>query len=419
MGSYVARVESVAAGLRIYAVGELVAGLRRLLEDRVGRLWVVGQIGDLSRPRSGHLYFSLKDERGSLRAALFRNTARRLLFEPEEGMEVLAYCEVTLYEPRGDLQLLVRELEPRGVGVQALAFEQLRRRLEAEGLFEASRKRPLPRLPRCVGVVTSPSGAALRDVLAVTARRFPALPILLAPARVQGEGAERELAFALDALARHDDVSVILLVRGGGSLEDLAPFNSELLARAIARCPRPVVTGIGHEVDVSIADLVADLRAPTPSAAAELCVPDGAGLAQQLRANAPRLERALRGRLAAARARWLRAATRLRAAAPAARMGVARERRAAASRALERLARGRIADARARLAAQAGRLESLSPLGVLARGYALVRRARDGALVREASDAPRGESVVLRVAHATLEAEVRASRPVADPERDR
>ena len=212
---------------------------------------------------------------------------------------------------------------------------------------------------------------------------------------------------------------MILLVRGGGSLEDLQPFNSELLARAIARCPRPVVNGIGHEVDVSIADLVADLRAPTPSAAAELCVPDCAGLAQQVRAHSPRLERALRGRLAQARARWLRAATRLRAAAPAARMGVARERHASASRALERLAQGLVGDARARLAAQAGRLHSLSPLGVLARGYALVRRARDGALVREASDAPPGESVVLRVAHATLEAEVRASRPVADPERDR
>ena len=408
--------ESAAPGPRVYAVGELVAGLRRLLEDRVGRLWVVGQVANVSRPRSGHLYFTLRDERGQLRAALFRGAARRLLFEPEEGMEVLAYCEVSIYEPRGDLQLLVRELEPRGVGALQLAYEQLRRRLEAEGLFDAARKRRLPPLPRCIGVVTSPSGAALRDVLAVAARRFPALPILLSPARVQGAGAEHEIAAALEALARHDDVSVVLLVRGGGSLEDLQPFNSEVVARAIARCPRPVVAGVGHEVDVSIADLVADVRAPTPSAAAELAVPDRAGLALALRASAARLGRALRARLGVARARWLRAESRMRAAAPAARLGVARERHGAASIALRRLAESRVARERARLAAQVARLESLSPLGVLARGYALVRRARDGALVREATDAPPGEALLVRVAHATLEAEVRSARPVADPE---
>jgi exodeoxyribonuclease VII large subunit len=406
--------ESTAAGPRVYAVGELVAGLRRLLEDRVGRLWVVGQIADLSRPRSGHVYFTLKDERGQLRAALFRGSARRLLFEPEEGMEVLVYAEVSLYEPRGDLQLLVRELEPRGVGALQLAFEQLRRRLAAEGLFEAARKRALPRLPRTVGVVTSPSGAALRDVLAVTARRWPSLPILLAPARVQGAGAELELAAALERLARHDDVSVILLVRGGGSLDDLQPFNSERLARAIARCPRPVIAGIGHEVDVTIADLVADLRAPTPSAAAELAVPESAALADALRARLPRLERALRQQLRHARARTQRAAERLRAAAPASRLALARERQGAALRRLEQGARASSLRAGARLAAQAARLESLSPLGVLARGYALARRTRDGAVVREAADAPPGERLELRVARATLEAEVRAARPLRD-----
>jgi exodeoxyribonuclease VII large subunit len=313
----------------------------------------------------------------------------------------------------------VRELEPRGVGVLQLAYEQLRRRLETEGLFEAARKRPLPRLPRCIGVVTSPSGAALRDVLAVTGRRFPSLPILLAPALVQGPGAEREIARALDALARHDDVSVVLLVRGGGTLEDLQPFNSEVVARAVARCPRPVVAGIGHEVDVTIACLVADLRAPTPSAAAELAVPDRAALARALEITTGRFERALRLRLREGRDRAQRAAARLRAAAPAARLEVARERHGAASRALLHHARAQVARSRARLAAQAARLDSLSPLAVLARGYALVRRARDGAVVREASDAPPGESLELRVAHATLEAEVRTSRPVADPERGR
>jgi exodeoxyribonuclease VII large subunit len=403
--------ESAAPGPRVYAVGEVVAGLRRLLEDRVGRIWVVGEVSDLSRPRSGHVYFTLKDERGQLRAALFRGTAQRLLFEPEEGMQVLAYCEVSVYEPRGDLQLLVRELEPRGLGALQVAFEQLRRRLEAEGLFASARKRPLPRLPRGIGVVTSPSGAALRDVLAVARRRWPSLPILLAPVRVQGPGAEHEIAAALDALARHEDVSVILLVRGGGSLEDLQPFNSEVVARALLRCPRPVVSGVGHEVDVSIADLVADLRAPTPSAAAELSVPERGALLELLRHQQARMERALRGKLRGQAERVERCAARLRVAAPAARLALARDRRAAATRSLSRAAQARLARTRERFAALAARLDALSPLAVLGRGYALVRRADDDALVRDAADAPPGTRLALRVARARIRATVEASEP--------
>jgi exodeoxyribonuclease VII large subunit len=402
--------ESAAEGPRIYAVGEVVAGLRRLLEDRVGRLWIVGEVADVHRPRSGHVYFTLKDERGQLRAALFRGAARRLAFEPEEGMQVLAYGEVSIYEPRGDLQLLVRELEPRGVGALQVAFEQLRRRLEGEGLFDPARKRRVPRLPRRIGVVTSESGAALRDVLAVTGRRWPGLPILLAPARVQGAGAEHEIAAALAALGRQDDVSVILLVRGGGSLEDLQPFNSEAVARAIARCPLPVVCGVGHEVDVSIADLAADVRAPTPSAAAELVVPDRRALREALQIHVGRLQQALRAVLRDARERLERRALRLRAAAPAARLALARERHAATTRALAGAARARVERERSRLAALAARLDSLSPLAVLGRGYALVRRERDGAVVRDAADAPAGEALEVRVARATLVAVVREAR---------
>jgi len=405
---------SAEPGPRIYAVGEVLAGLRRLLEDRVGRLWIVGEVADVHRPRSGHIYFTLKDERGQLRAALFRGAARHLLFEPEEGMQVLAYGEVSLYEPRGDLQLLVRELEPRGLGALQVAFEQLRRRLEAEGLFELARKRPLPRLPRCIGVVTSESGAALRDVLAVAARRWPAVPILLAATRVQGAGAEHEIAAALDALARHADVSVILLVRGGGSLEGLQPFNTERLARAIAACPVPVISGVGHEVDVSIADLVADVRAATPSAAAELAVPDRRALREVLRVHRSRLERALREHLRRSQLRLERSAARLRAAAPEARLALARERHAAATRALEQALRARVAGLRGRLSQRVARLDALSPLAVLGRGYALVRRTRDGALVRDAADAPVGESLELRVASATLRAVVTESRSGGD-----
>lgn len=396
---------------RIHRVGEVLAGVRRLLDDRVGRLWVVGEVSNLRRPASGHLYFTLKDEEGQLRAALFRSTARRLPFEPEEGMEVVVYGELTVYEPRGELQLVVRALEPRGAGALQVATEALRRRLEAEGLFEASRKRALPRLPRRVGVVTSASGAALRDVLEVSRRRLPSLPLLLAPCRVQGAGAEVEIAAALAALDEGGRVDVILLVRGGGSLEDLQPFNTERVARAVAACAAPVVCGVGHEVDVTIADLAADARAPTPSAAAELAIPDRRELAGALAQRRARLERAVRGRLASHRAALAHGERVLRAHAPGRRVAAGRERWEAARRALLRAARTRLERGRARLERGAAGLDSLSPLAVLGRGYALVRRARDGAIVRGADDAPAGERIAVRVARAELAARVESARP--------
>ena len=293
-----------------------------------------------------------------MRAALFRSAARRLAFEPENGLEVIVYADVTVYEARGDLQLVVRELEPRGAGALQLAFEQLRRRLEAEGLFDAARKRALPRLPACLGVVASPTSAALRDVLQIAARRFPAARILISPTRVQGEGAELEIAAALDALAAQAGIDVVLLVRGGGSLEDLRAFNSEAVARAIVRSRAPVVTGVGHEVDVTIADLAADLRAPTPSAAAELALPDRAALVDAARARLPaRAPGARRGYGrggGAARARARRAA-RARAHGAAARAPrTARRGRRAPSRAPR--ARASSGPARARRAGRPPRI---------------------------------------------------------------
>src|SRR5215831_6390232 len=270
------RFEAQLAGPRVLRVGELVAELGALLAQRVGRIWVVGELSNLRRASSGHFYFTLKDDDAQLRGVLFRADAERLPFVPEDGLEVLAFGEVALYGARGDLQLVVRQLEPRGRGALRLAFEQLRARLDREGLFDPTRKRPLPRFPRAIGVVTSLQGAALRDVIEVSGARFPGTPLLIAAARVQGDGADLELIEALQLLASRADVEVILLVRGGGSLEDLWPFNSEGLARAIARCPVPVVAGVGHETDVTIADWVADARAPTPSAAAALALPDGA-----------------------------------------------------------------------------------------------------------------------------------------------
>jgi exodeoxyribonuclease VII large subunit len=371
---------------------------------------VAGEISNLHRAGSGHLYFTLKDQRGQVRAALFRSAGRRLAFEPENGLEVIVYADVTVYEARGDLQLVVRELQPRGAGALQLAFEQLRRRLAAEGLFDAARKRRLPPLPACLGVVASLHSAALHDVLQVAARRFPAARILIAPTRVQGEGAELEIAAALDRLGAQSGVDAVLLVRGGGSLEDLRAFNSEIVARAIVRSPVPVVSGVGHEVDVSIADLAADLRAPTPSAAAELALPDRAVLAGALARDFRRACRALAARLAGAASRLGRERDALRVLAPAAQLQARRQRLASASRALLRAARARLERGRAGVAELAGRLESLSPLGVLTRGYAIVRRSRDGAIVRAREDVEPGERVSLRVAEAEIEAAVAAVR---------
>jgi len=418
--------------LRIWRVGEVLAGLRGLLEERVGRLWVVGEVSGLHRARSGHVYFTLKDEAGQIRAALFRSASRRLLFEPEDGLEVLVYGEVTVYEPRGELQLVVRQLEPRGQGALQLAFEQLRRRLEAEGLFDPARKRRLPAIPVRLGLVTSPDGAALHDVLEVSGRRFPSVPLLLAPARVQGAGAEQEIAQALAALGAEGGVDLILLVRGGGSLEDLQAFNSEAVARAIAASPVPVLSGVGHEVDVTIADLVADARAPTPSAAAEQALPDRASLRASLRRDWRRLCRAAETGLARERAGLERERDALRALAPAARLAAQRVRFEAALRALARSGAARVDQrarvlalarallraapqrarrARARWLAASARLDSLSPLAVLARGYALVRRVRDDALLRSARDAVPGEAIAVRLAEGELEASVTRVRP--------
>ncbi len=394
------------AGPRIYSVGELLAGLRMLLEERVGRVWVVGELSNLHRARSGHLYFTLKDDSGQVRAALFRNAARRLAFEPEDGLEVLVYGDLSVYEPRGDLQLIVRQLEPRGLGALQLAFEQLRARLEAEGLFDADRKRPLPARPSRMGVVTSPTGAAIRDVLEVTGRRYSAASILISATRVQGVGAEDEIAAAIDAISAQPDVDLILLVRGGGSLEDLQAFNSEAVARAIARAAVPIVSGVGHEVDVTIADLVADARAATPSVAAEMAVPDAADLRRHLARDWRRLLLAVRAVFAHGAQSLERERDALQMLAPSVRLTVQRARFGAAIRALVRVGTASAERGRSRLAQLAGRLDSLSPLGVLDRGYALVRRARDGAIPRTADQVERGERLVIRLAEAQLEAVV-------------
>jgi len=407
-----APLRSEAAGTaarRALGVGELMAGLRGLLEGSVGRVWVAGEISNLRQPASGHAYFTLKDDDAQLRCALFRGAARRLPFDPEDGMAVLAYGELTVYEPRGDLQLIVRSLEPRGEGALQIAFEQLRARLAREGLFDEGRKRPIPEHPRRVGVVTSATGAALRDVLRVAEGRHGGTPLLLAPTRVQGAGAEAEIAAALAAVAVRPGVDVVLLVRGGGSLEDLQAFNHEVVARAIRASRVPVVCGVGHEVDVTIADLAADLRAPTPSAAAAAAVPDGRRMAERLSGSSARLLRAAEANLEAAEATLRHGRTTLRGLSPSARLALGAERFTAALRRLRREAGALLERGEARLAARAARLDALSPLAVLGRGYALVQRMGDGAIVRAPGDVAAGDGLHIRLAEGEIEAEVRAA----------
>jgi exodeoxyribonuclease VII large subunit len=388
--------EPAAPEPRVWSVSQVNRAVRSLLESAVDALWVAGEVGNWTRSRQGHCYFTLKDDRAQLRCVLWRSDAELLPTDPEEGMQVRVFGSLTLYEARGEYQMAVRRVEADGAeGLWRLAFEKLRRKLDEEGLLGPARKRPLPRFPATVGVVTSPTGAALHDVLTVLRRRAPWVRVLLRGARVQGEEAAREVSRAIELLGSSGLVDVLVVGRGGGSIEDLWAFNEEAVARAIAACPVPVVSAVGHEIDVTISDLVADLRAPTPSAAAEAVVPDGAVVLAQLRGLPERLARGLRGTVSR---RQSGLADQLRT------LSRAMERRLAPSRQTVDLAGARLERGvtrllerrRERLGALAGRLHALSPLAILERGYS-VARAEAGTLLRRVGDFPAGRDFVLRV----------------------
>lgn len=361
-----------------WTVAEVNAAARELVEGVFPPLWVSGEVSNFTRARSGHCYFTLRDREAQIRCVMWRDEARRLPTQPAEGMEVRALGRLTLYEARGEFQLVVSELEGKGDGLWKLAFERLRGTLDAEGLLSPVRKRPLPRHPACVGVVTSLAGAALHDVVTVIRRRAPWTRIVVRGCRVQGEGAAEEVAAAVRAFARAGCADVLIVGRGGGSVEDLWAFNEEAVARAIAESPVPVISAVGHETDVTIADLVADLRAPTPSAAAEAAVPDGVQLRRELRGMATRLAGCARERVDDGRDALVGAAADLR-------------------RAADRSLRAR----RDGVAVLAGRLSALSPLGALARGFA-VPLGEDGRVLRTANDFAPGERFRLRVADGTV-----------------
>jgi exodeoxyribonuclease VII large subunit len=426
---------------RIWPVRELVGHVRELVEQEFGDVWVEGEISNFRPAPSGHLYFTLKDAGAQLPVVLFRRQAMLLRFRPEDGLHVLVRGRVSVYEQRGQMQLVAETMEPVGAGSLQLAFEQLKARLKAEGLFDAERNRLLPAFPRTVGIITSPTGSVIRDFLNIVARRHSGLSVLICPASVQGDSAPAEIEAALAELNASGLVDVIVVARGGGSLEDLAAFNSERVARAVAASRLPVVSAVGHETDFTIADFVADLRAPTPSAAAELITEAQHKIAEHLATQSHRLERAARFQLLLARQRLTRLPVsrtegrmavllrrqeqrlddlsfRMEAAMsgqlrqfestvgeliaavlrhdPRRALAEARESLAVCRTRLERSLERTLHRSTARLSALDARLHSLSPLAVLDRGYALVLDT-NGALVRSTSQVARGDTVTTRI----------------------
>jgi exodeoxyribonuclease VII large subunit len=424
-----------------------------LLEAALGSVWVQGEISNFSRPASGHWYFTLKDRDAQLRCAMFRQRNVLARFTPGEGQQVLARGRVSLYEPRGDYQLLIEHLEDAGQGALQRAYEELRARLAAEGLFATEAKRPLPAAPTRIGVITSPTGAAIRDILHVLAARFPAAGVLIYPVPVQGAAAAPAIVAALDLASSRAECDVLILARGGGSLEDLWAFNDERVARAIARCALPVIAGIGHETDVTIADFVADLRAPTPTAAAQMAVPDGRVWLQRFAQLATRCLAAMRRALQNDAARLKALHARLQLAHPGARLNQHAQRLDELDARLLRAVAGRQRDAAVRLTALAARLQArspalaletwqlrtdnyrnrlraalraqlqaastrldlamrslhaISPLATLERGFAIVTRASDGAVLRSRHELKAGDAIEARLAEGVITAQVTA-----------
>ncbi|MFZ5466839.1 MAG: exodeoxyribonuclease VII large subunit [Pseudomonadota bacterium] len=432
-------------------VSSLVREIKALLEGNFPLVLVEGEISNLARPGSGHIYFTLKDAGAQLRCAMFRNRASLLRFRPQDGAHVLVRARITVYEPRGDLQLVVEHIEEAGLGALQRAFEQLKQCLAAEGLFEAARKRPLPPLPHRIGIITSPSGAAVRDVLHVLERRFPMIPLRVYPTSVQGGGAADEIVAALRRANEDGDCDVLLLVRGGGSLEDLWSFNEERVARAIAASQLPVISGVGHETDFTIADFVADARAPTPSAAASLAVPDARALEDQIggvqrrllqrmqdgldrRAQrldsisrhlfalhprqrlermgerlshlAGRLHHGGRQALLARQGKLGELELRLMRRHPAQRLQMTEARlETLRVEMLHRMARI-LSNHEAHLRRLAGHLHVLSPLATLHRGYAIVEDA-EGKTVTRAAELAVGDSIKVRMQDGQLGCEIR------------
>lgn len=389
----------------IYSVSRLNTEARMLLESGLPALWVEGEISNFACPSSGHWYFTLKDREAQIRCAMFRARNSQVGFRPRDGQQMLVRGRVSLYEPRGDYQLIAEAMEDAGEGALRREFEKLKAKLQAEGLFDAALKRPLPSMPRRIAVVTSPTGAALRDVLHILARRFAAAEVLVFATPVQGAAATPGIVAALEAASARGDCDVIILARGGGSIEDLWCFNDERVARAIRRSKLPVVTGIGHEIDFTIADFAADVRAPTPSGAAELVVPDSATLLAAVRGFATRLQQALQRQLRQALQRHEQLAARLQRAHPGSRLQQQVQRLDDLDLRLRRAWEARLTRLQQRLLLAQRHLDAISPLATLQRGYAIVTGPAGQALLDAAQVRP-GETIEARLAQGRIRATV-------------
>ena len=435
---------------QIFTVTRLNSAVRMILEQDLGLVWLTGELSNLAMPSSGHWYFSLKDLGAQVRCAMFKGNNRRVAFRPQDGMQVLVQARVSLYEPRGDYQLIIESMQPAGDGVLALRFEELKRRLGAEGLFDEGRKRPLPREPRAVGLVTSATGAALHDMLTVLKRRAPDLPIFIYPTQVQGSAAIGQIVAAIALANRRAEVDVLIVGRGGGSLEDLWCFNEEGVARAIANSAIPVISAVGHEVDVTISDFAADLRAPTPSAAAELVAPDQSARAQRLAhlwqrlvqamnrhqtaarhgfvllqkrldhqdpkrrleqqsqrldELSARLQQLLNQRLHQGERRLANLELRLQAKSPERLLAAGKRRHQLAQERLHALIAKRQDQASHRLAMLTARLDGVSPLATLGRGYSITR-TQSGDVINRAAQVNAGQTLVTTLAEGHLQVRV-------------
>jgi exodeoxyribonuclease VII large subunit len=437
----------------VLTVSEVTERIKIVLEDTFVDLWVEGEISNLRTPSSGHTYLTLKDEQSQIRAVMFKIQRRYLRFGPKDGMLVIARGRLSLYEPRGEYQLAIDYMEPKGIGALQIAFEQLKAQLAQAGLFDPARKRPLPVLPRCIGIVTSPTGAVIRDMLQILRRRFDNLHVCIYPVRVQGDGAAKEIARAIEALNGSPGIEVIIVARGGGSFEDLWAFNEESVARAIYQSRMPVISAVGHEIDFTIADFVADVRAPTPSAAAELVIRHKAEFHAEVQSLAQRLEHTMHHQLEALRARleacqqrrvlkdpWAplhtmeqrldelsarlerSMRTRLRLwqdalnagetaiahLSPLKLIGMLRERLVALDQRLTAAPAGRVRRGREAVEGLTATLQALSPLAVLARGYSICQNLSDGQVIREAQTVAPGTQVDIRLWRGHLQCTVEA-----------
>ncbi|MGX5835130.1 exodeoxyribonuclease VII large subunit [Aeromonas piscicola] len=435
---------------QVFTVTRLNSAVRMILEQDLGLVWLTGELSNLAMPSSGHWYFSLKDLGAQVRCAMFKGNNRRVTFRPQDGMQVLVQARVSLYEPRGDYQLIIESMQPAGDGVLALRFEELKRRLGAEGLFDESRKRPLPREPRAVGLITSATGAALHDMLTVLKRRAPDLPVFIYPTQVQGSAAIGQIVAAIALANRRAEVDVLIVGRGGGSLEDLWCFNEEAVARAIANSAIPIISAVGHEVDVTISDFAADLRAPTPSAAAELVAPDNQariqrlahlwqrlaqgigrhqiaarhGLAllqkrldhqdpkrrleqqsQRLDELSARLQQLMNQRLHQGERRLANLELRLQGKSPERLLAAGKRRHQLAEERLYALIAKRQDLASHRLAMLTVRLDGVSPLATLGRGYSITR-TQSGEVINRAAQVNAGQTLVTTLAEGHLQVRV-------------